>query len=187
VALLDTTSSDIATAAPLDIAPSDIATAAPLDIAPSDIAPSDIATAAPLATASTDAKSADTALTDTKSTSTKSADTKSSAPPITTEAELRVLAAHLPWNQVEALGSHWALDVRTSLVNEKRAACGGWPGTLSEARARLTSLVSPWSPSAGKHPVTTQQFESLAGVLYASARNTWRTYSEREKAIDDVE
>jgi hypothetical protein len=103
------------------------------------------------------------------------------------ERVLPGIATHLPWNQAEALGSEWAQDVRKSLGFENRPACGGWPGTLSEARARLAAIVSTWSAVSGRTTVTASEFESMAGALYASARNTWRTYAQPEKSIDNVE
>jgi hypothetical protein len=111
------------------------------------------------------------------------------APKLPTEGEPEAVsaAAHLPWSRAEALGVEWAQDVRKSLGNENRAACGGWPGTLSEARVRLTGIVNPWSAMSGRIAVTASEFESLAVALNVCARNTWRTYAKPERAIDDVE
>lgn len=103
------------------------------------------------------------------------------------EGEGRQSASHLPWTEAETLGSEWARDVRVQLVSENRPACGGWPGTLSEARLRITGIISPARAVAGRITVTVPEFERMAGALYASARNAWRLYSAPEKRIDDVE
>ncbi|HEX2731992.1 MAG TPA: hypothetical protein VHM70_10310 [Polyangiaceae bacterium] len=90
-------------------------------------------------------------------------------------------------SRAEALGTEWAHDVRASLGGENRRACGGWPGTLSEARVRLSCIASVGLSIPGRAIVSVPEFESMASALYASARNTWRRHALPEKSIDDAE
>lgn len=90
---------------------------------------------------------------------------------------------HLPWGQAEALGSEWALTLRTELDHENRSVCGGWPGTLSEARARVALIVSAACVVPGRTTVTIPELEIIASALYASARTAWRKYAQPEKPI----
>jgi hypothetical protein len=68
-----------------------------------------------------------------------------------------------------SVGTEWAAETARSLAREKRAAAGGWPGTMSEARvrldARLVTIAS--SPNAGTR-------ERLARRTYEVARAAWR-------------
>ena len=63
-------------------------------------------------------------------------------------------------------GREWAGSVRRLLVEEGRAATGGWPGTMTEARARAGQLESPTELSP-------QERVRLARVLYAAAKENW--------------
>ncbi len=65
-------------------------------------------------------------------------------------------------SQIANLGRRWAESVRESLADEGRPACGGWPGTVSEARARVHGEAT--SPS---------EHERLARLLYDAARAFW--------------
>jgi hypothetical protein len=80
-----------------------------------------------------------------------------------------------------ALGRTWAEEQCASLHREGRAASGGWPGTLREARIRVEQLLlqatlSPRSLAL----VTADQREEAARAAYASARHEWRRRAEPE-------
>ncbi len=60
-------------------------------------------------------------------------------------------------------GCAWAESVRARLADDGRPACGGWPGTLSEARARIDRKATD-SPS---------KRERLSRLLYDAAREFW--------------
>jgi hypothetical protein len=68
-----------------------------------------------------------------------------------------------------SVGAEWAAEMARALGRENRAAAGGWPGTLSEARVRLdTRLAALRSvPSAGTR-------ERLVRRAYDAARTAWR-------------
>ena len=62
-------------------------------------------------------------------------------------------------------GSEWAIDVRAFLVADGRQAEGGWPGTMTEARARADSLSEGTLSGEERH--------RLGRIVYAAARAEW--------------
>ena len=64
-------------------------------------------------------------------------------------------------------GQAWAESLRAALATEGRPATGGWPGTLSEARAKVDQLLH--------RDGTTEpgERERLTRLLYHSARALW--------------
>jgi hypothetical protein len=69
-------------------------------------------------------------------------------------------------------GDDWVERLSSELTAEHRAAAGGWPGTVGEARSwsrpyllRHTTLSSP--------PLTAEEFELSARMTYAHARRKW--------------
>jgi len=85
--------------------------------------------------------------------------------------------------RAEQVGRLWASDLRAALVNEKRRASGGWPGTLREARTHVAISLIPWLQSNGLAAVTSQQCEGAARLVYASARKVW--LENRDPEEDD--
>jgi hypothetical protein len=77
-------------------------------------------------------------------------------------------------------GEAWAAQTRANLSGEHRAAAGGWPGTLSEARERVALLLVPWSSCEGLGTPTSDEREEAARTLYARARSVWLKNCERE-------
>lgn len=69
-------------------------------------------------------------------------------------------------SRAEESGRAWADAVREGLEREGRRAAGGWPGTVSEARARVADLGEPAGASAGER-------DRLARVIYHAARSFW--------------
>mgnify|MGYP006929325263 CR=1 FL=1 len=60
-------------------------------------------------------------------------------------------------------GRAWAASVRETVHAEGRPAAGGWPGTVTEARARVSAAVP------GTLPPEVQR--ALAKLLYSTARD----------------
>ena len=83
--------------------------------------------------------------------------------------------------QAERVGRSWAGQLRASILLENRRACGGWPGTLSEARAHVAISVLPWLESHGQPAVTSEQCEGAARLVYASARSAWMENRDAEE------
>jgi hypothetical protein len=76
-----------------------------------------------------------------------------------------------------ALGRTWASSCRRDLGREGRAACGGWPGTLNEARARVREMLASARNPGG---YTEAEREHAARAVYRSARDEWRRHSVPE-------
>ena len=79
-----------------------------------------------------------------------------------------------------AEGRIWAQEVRNNVRKELRRAAGGWPGTVSEARARLAEFVLPQLSRQGS-AATSEDRERAARALYDSARRTWLAHCDREE------
>jgi hypothetical protein len=77
-------------------------------------------------------------------------------------------------------GEAWAAQTRAFLTGERRAAAGGWPGTMSEARERVALILVPWSSCEGLGPLTSNEREEAARTLYARARSVWLQSCEPE-------
>jgi hypothetical protein len=82
-------------------------------------------------------------------------------------------------------GENWARELRATLLVERRRTSGGWPGTMTEARARVAAAVLPWSVPRGESPPTEAERENAARLLYASARSAWLTNAEPNIDDDD--
>lgn len=83
--------------------------------------------------------------------------------------------------RAEVVGRSWATELRAAILQEKRRACGGWPGTLSEARAHVAVSLLPWLKTHGQPVFTSQQCEGAARLVYASARSLWMENREAEE------
>jgi hypothetical protein len=70
-------------------------------------------------------------------------------------------------------GEEWAKWWKSELRRQGRAVSGGWPGTLSEARARLLEAVVGDLRGVGVAELTFEEREHGARVLYATARRKW--------------
>ncbi len=83
--------------------------------------------------------------------------------------------------RAEVVGRVWATELRAAMVQENRRACGGWPGTLSEARAHVRVRLLPWLEDQGEPAATSEQREGAARLVYASARSLWMENRESEE------
>lgn len=79
-------------------------------------------------------------------------------------------------------GERWAAEVRSQTVADKRRVSGGWPGTMSEARARVARLAA----EASRLDAAADAREQAARALYESARNWWLLRQERGRDEDDL-
>ncbi len=74
------------------------------------------------------------------------------------------------------VGDAWAKHTLDELRREGRSPVGGWPGTISEARARLSSFRGPEARALG--PLGHDEREYVARGLYARARTTWLAHAQ---------
>lgn len=80
-----------------------------------------------------------------------------------------------------ALGRTWAEHFRRDLHREGRAASGGWPGTLREARSRVgLTLVLEVQGRRSVLSITEAEREIAVRMAYSSARDEWRKHVEPE-------
>jgi hypothetical protein len=81
----------------------------------------------------------------------------------TRDAHLRALEL-----AVDAAGKAWAIGFAEALGREGRSVAGGFPGTISEARARVVQCV------AGRPRAITQtELDALTRRAYDVARRFW--------------
>jgi len=78
-----------------------------------------------------------------------------------------------------AAGEQWALSYRALVHEQGRAISGGWPGTMSEARARVTAAF------LGGHKkslsaISNAELDWLAKAAYGRARREWLAVAERD-------
>ena len=81
--------------------------------------------------------------------------------------------------RVVADAETWARETAQQLRDESRAAAGGWPRTLSEARVRVFELVA----AARVGPLSLEVQEGLARTAYAAARRAWANQAEPESEL----
>jgi hypothetical protein len=84
-------------------------------------------------------------------------------------------------DRATAEGRTWACELRAALAQERRRTSGGWPGTMTEARARVAASVLPWTIPPGQISATEETRESAARLLYASARKAWLSNVEPDR------
>jgi hypothetical protein len=79
-----------------------------------------------------------------------------------------------------AAGDAWVQWWRQELQRQGRPMCGGWPGTLSEARRRVLDQVIAVLGAAGAPSAV--ELAELAHAAFAKARAGWmaNAVSERE-------
>ena len=76
-----------------------------------------------------------------------------------------------------AVGQAWAQRVRGELRREQRVIAGGWPGTITEARAHArVCLEGAGANRRGAQSV--DELEWVARVTYGRAREEWLAFAE---------
>ncbi|PIE05846.1 MAG: hypothetical protein CSA75_02625 [Sorangium cellulosum] len=98
-----------------------------------------------------------------------------SEPSGSTSVSRRVLVEQTATNAGEVWAGWW----RKELVRQGRAAAGGWPGTLSEARAKVLETVLPEMRKRGMGELSFDEQELAAKTLYATARRRWLSRRQR--------
>jgi hypothetical protein len=83
------------------------------------------------------------------------------------------------------LGVDWARAYRDELRGQGRAAAGAWPGTISEARARVEFRLSLEASRRGWSGIADAERAELSRVVYAAAKNFWNEHRDRDDEDDD--
>ena len=66
---------------------------------------------------------------------------------------------------------------------EGRAVAGGWPGTLVEARARITSHLHEELSGRGMKALEPEELNQVVSATYARAKLEWFEAERRTKRI----
>ena len=79
-----------------------------------------------------------------------------------------------------ALGAQWTRSYCDRLREQGRRIAGGWPGTLSEARARVHTYWGAELRPLGMSELTSEEREKVARLAYAHARRAWLSCAARD-------
>jgi hypothetical protein len=77
------------------------------------------------------------------------------------------------------VGQRWVEALREELKREGRPVEGGWPGTLSEARARVDGSISRLLAKHRLAVLSSEELSLAARAAYDHARRTWLALPER--------
>ena len=72
-----------------------------------------------------------------------------------------------------AVGALWAETWRNTMRQEGRAIAGGWPGTLPEARARVTAYFGNELPKRKLPLISPEEVLWTAAAAYQKAKKDW--------------
>jgi hypothetical protein len=72
-----------------------------------------------------------------------------------------------------AEAERWAAAWRDDLHRQGRLATGGWPGTIAEARARVTVRLDLELRRRNLGALTYEERQRATRAMYASARRNW--------------
>jgi hypothetical protein len=81
----------------------------------------------------------------------------------------------------------WADQVRTKLRQEGRILAGGWPGTVSEARARITRALDAEMGAERLLALRPEELELAVRATFTRARQSWLRREEATPDEDEVE
>jgi hypothetical protein len=103
-----------------------------------------------------------------------------SAPPAAPETARAASRRAFIEETAAALGRTWAVRRRRDLHGEGRAASGGWPGTLHEARALVHHALPGEMRGRKMNAITEVEREMAVRTAYANARDEWRRHVDPE-------
>jgi hypothetical protein len=75
--------------------------------------------------------------------------------------------------QSDRLGRAWAQAWIQRLLAEGRAVQGGWPGTLQEARAQVSTQCNQELTMRGLSPLSHAELIATTNASYARAKHDW--------------
>lgn len=78
------------------------------------------------------------------------------------------------------LGMEWAKAWREELHKQGRPAAGAWPGTMSEARARVDQFIMPELIRRGMRSATDDERAEAVRIAYNSAKVHWNEHRDRD-------
>ena len=72
-----------------------------------------------------------------------------------------------------AVGDAWVEHVKRDLAADNRAATGGWPGTMREARARTYAHFTNHAALERHGALSRDELEHAVRAVYERARGRW--------------
>lgn len=78
------------------------------------------------------------------------------------------------------LGMEWAKRWREDLHQQGRPAAGAWPGTMSEARARVDQFIVPELVRRGMRSASDGERAEAVRLVYNAAKVHWNEHRDRE-------
>ena len=85
-----------------------------------------------------------------------------------------------------AVGTAWARSVCDSITGQGRIIRGGWPGTLVEARARISSRLHDELFKRGMKALEPEELERAVNATYARAKQEWLETERRAERVARV-
>lgn len=80
-----------------------------------------------------------------------------------------------------AVGKQWARGCLEDLRRQSRPATGGWPGTLAEARARVSAHFTEDLRRRSIAALTYSELDWVAKAAYATAKRDWNSPSDPDE------
>ena len=79
-----------------------------------------------------------------------------------------------------AVAERWASTWREDLRKQGRPASGGWPGTVPEARARVTAYLGAELARRRMRTLSSDEAGWATQATYASAKRDWLARVDRD-------
>ena len=80
------------------------------------------------------------------------------------------------------VGVAWARALCESIEGDGSPIEGGWPGTMVEARARVSGELGRELSRHALAPPSIEEFAAATNIAYARARQVWLEVARRTKA-----
>ena len=80
-----------------------------------------------------------------------------------------------------ALGASWARALCDATRFERRLVLGGFPGTIQEARSRVSEFLRIELASLDLPPLEQSELSQAVDIAYARARREWLDVSRQTK------
>lgn len=77
------------------------------------------------------------------------------------------------------IGTQWADAVCAEEMQSRGSIQGGWPGTLPEARSRVSQTLGQRLSGLRWQPLTTEELAAAAATAYDRARRGWLEASKQ--------
>jgi hypothetical protein len=84
----------------------------------------------------------------------------------------------------QTIGEQWARGWRDELHSTNRRVAGGWPGTMTEARARARSHLGATLSRQRLGELSVTELEQAARATYARARATWLSFADTNDTFE---